>query len=530
MPLDYYLALFQLHIAVIGVVIAGVVALVQLLNAAKPKRSIALLVRRRVLAAYGVLLVVLLLALAAGSWVTAFPSTAERVVGGWVVDLFASGGIGLVIVALMLASLGWFAVLSLQTRTLLDSQRYLETYVRKTTAASVHAFLAAVYGGTETKVPMDPFQPIREYIKDNAFKYYDYGTADGLKHFSKLFDKALASSRRRGTDQAEYERLARYISESCEEFFGIFTKTASEKRKRDTVTLLFSKGVLLTRGDHDASHACLLPIIHGLESIAKHSDTDDEIIAALTRIRQMTDEFFDSHKKHDWQHIAGVFDEICLSVSRISEDYYLQKNNSLKTVSIIAYSTGEYRTVTSMLVDFFLTYRDLSERYKGATPLSYFEAIESVIEVLFVRLGDIITSGQQNIGFNMKYHDLARELYKIYYEFGLDAIKDKKPELLALVLTNFRRVMKPAKIIRLSLERQELCTMFIDVSARGIVAFGDVAIKSDGRTISDYAYETLHKHSTNEHITNALALIKKSEEADTNSAPVKKLFKRIADA
>lgn len=531
MSLDYYLALFQLHIAVVGVVIAGIVALVQLLNNAKPNRSIDLLVRRRELVSYGALLAVLLLVLAAGSWVSAFPDSARTAFGTGVVDLFANGGIGLAVVLLMLLSLAWFIALSFQTRTLLDTQLYLQMYVNKTPAANVHAYLTAVYGDdVSAKVPMDPFQPIREYIKDNAFKYYDYGTADGLKHFSRLFDKALASSRARNTDQTEYERLARYVSESCEEFFSIFTKTASEKRKQDTIKLLFNKGVQITQGNHDASHASLLLIIRGLENIAKRSDDDDEIITALSCIHQLSDEFFTNHKEHDWQHVAAVFDEICLSVSRITEDYYLQKNNSLKTVSIIAYSTGEYRTVTSTLVDFFRAHRDLSDRYIGATPLHYFEAIEGVIEVLFVRLGDIVSSGQQNVGFNMKYHDIARDLYQIYYEFGLDAARDKKPDLLAMVLTNLRRIMKPAKNFQLAHERQELCTMFVDLAARGVAIFGDIVIKSNDRTISDYAYETLHKHATNEHISHALATLKTTKDVDISSTPVKKLLKHIAEA
>ena len=127
-------------------------------------------------------------------------------------------------------------------------------------------------------------------------------------------------------------------------------------------------------------------------------------------------------RKHDWDHVAGPFGEICLSVTRITETYYLQKNNSLKTVPIIGYSTGDHKTVTATLVDFFYAYHDLGDRFTDTVPLYYFEAIESVIEVLFVRLSDIADNHQQDIGFNMKYYELARKLYMIYYTFGIDAI------------------------------------------------------------------------------------------------------------
>ena len=49
---DYYLALLQVQMAVLGVVIAGIVALIQILNDAKPKRQTNLLVPPFVLGGY----------------------------------------------------------------------------------------------------------------------------------------------------------------------------------------------------------------------------------------------------------------------------------------------------------------------------------------------------------------------------------------------------------------------------------------------------------------------------------------------
>jgi hypothetical protein len=537
MPLDYYLALLQLHIAVVGLVIAGIVALVQLLNNAKPHRDITLLVRRRTLAAYGALLISLLIILAIGSWVSAFPAQAQISLGQYALTFFADGRVALWIILLSLGSLIWFAYLAVKTRTLLDSQLYLKTYVQRTSARQVRTYLAAIYAqgdeqSAEQKViPFDPFQPIREYIKENAFKYYDYGTADGLKHFSALFDKTIkhvAEDVKKGAgehdpNQDEYVRLARYISESAVELFTIFSKTASEKRKTDTITLLFHKGEMMLSTGSDAA---LLPIVRGLEHIAKISDDDDEIIAAIERIRQLCDIFLNHHKKHDWNHVAGPFDEICLSVTRITETYYLQKNNSLKTVPIIGYSTGEHRTVTAALVDFFCTYRDLGDRYTDTTPVYYFEAIESVIEVLFVRLADIVGNGQQNIGFNMKYHELARDLYVIYYIFGIDAIEHNKPELLTLSLSNLRRVIKPAKNFKLVNEQTELCNMIVELAARVVAGFGDIVLK-DKRSISVYTAEILSKHATRAQVAAAIARLGNDTSIDLDHKSVKTLLRSL---
>ncbi len=537
MPIEYYLALLQLHIAVVSVVIAGIVALIQLLNNAKPHRDIHLLVQRRVLIAYVTLLLGLLLILALGAWTSAFPSQAQLVLGSWSISFFGDGRVALVIITLSMASLVGFGMLAIKARTLLDTQLYLKKYVEQVPAIQVHRYLAAIYYENadnditkpQPSIPFDPFQPIREYIKDNAYKFYDYGTADGLKHFSALFDKAFKSVNKK-TGQDQYLRLARYISESSDEFFTIFAKTASEKRKMDTINLLHAKGEKLLKAGNDGS---LLPIIRGLENIAKLSDDDDEIIAAIGCIRRLSDDFLDSHKAHDWPHVAGPFDEICLSVTRITEVYYLQKNNSLKTVPIIGYSTGAHRTVTVALVDFFYAYRDLGDRYTDSRPVYYFEAIESVIEVLFVRLADIVESGQQNIGFNMKYHELARSLYDIYYAFGIDAIEHDKPELLTLSLSNLRRVIKPAKNFKLEAEQAAICTMIVELSIKGVTRFGDIMIKGD-RTITDYAHETLDKHASQTLITAAMStievagiIIDTDPATDAESEPVENLIKRL---
>ncbi len=523
MSLDFYLALLQLHIAVVGVVIAGVVALVQMLNNAKPHRDIRLLVRRRFLAAYGTLLTGLMLLLAFGSWVSAFPDQANTSFGHWSVAFFSDGRVALVTIMLSLATLIWFAQLAFRTRTLLDSKLYLRRYVGHVPAAQALRYIGAIYAADDKNtavIPFDPFQPIREYIKDNAFQYYDYATADGLKQFGNLFDKALRAAKGKKNEQILYAQLARYMAESCVEFFTIFAKTSSEKRKIDTITLLYNKGELLRQAGCDPS---LLPVVRGLEDIAKISDDDDEVIAAIERIRQLTDAYLHDHRKHDWDHVAGPFDEICLSVSRITETYYLQKNNSLKTVPIIGYSTGAYRTVTAALVDFFLAYRDLGDRFTDTQPLMYFEAIESVIEVLFVRLADIVDNGQQNIGFNMKYHDLAQSLYSIYYTFGIDAVEHKKIDLLMLSLSNLRRVIKPAKNFKLDSERVELCNMIVELAASSVEAFGDVLLK-DKRTISDYTSEITSKHATHTQVVNAIARL---ADATQHQDQVKQLTKRL---
>jgi hypothetical protein len=270
-----------------------------------------------------------------------------------------------------------------------------------------------------------------------------------------------------------------------------------------------------------------LPIVHGLETIAKLSDDDDEVIAVINRTRQLCDSFLSGHKDATWDHIAEPFDQLCLAVTRISETYYLQKNNSLKTVPIIGYETGEHRTVTGALVDFFVTYQDLGDRYTDAAPIYYFAAVESVIEVLFVRLGDLVGSSQQHIGFTMKYHELAHDLYQIYYIFGVDAIEHNKPELLGLSLSNLRRIIKPAKIFNLNREHQDVCTMVVSLAAQGITALGDIAIKDDKRTISEYTVEILDKHAAKSQVTAALHQLSSEATIDHNNASVKHFLKSL---
>ena len=173
MPIDYYLALLQLHIAIVGLVIAGVVALVQLLNNAKPQRDIRLLVRRRILILYGALLGGLLIVLAYGCWVSAFPDQAQTSFGGFgqqSVGFYNDGRVALLVIAASLTALIWFGQLAFRVRTLLDSRLYLQKYVERLPVGRVQSYLEAIYTESDPSrtILFDPFQPIREYIKDNC--------------------------------------------------------------------------------------------------------------------------------------------------------------------------------------------------------------------------------------------------------------------------------------------------------------------------------------------------------------------------
>ena len=522
---DYYLALLQVQMAVLGVVIAGIVALIQILNDAKPKRQTNLLVPPMVLGGYIGFLSMLLVTIAFASWVTTTPGDAERMFGQWTTTVFGDGATLLGMLVLSVVGLLAFAGLIYRSRHLLDPRLYLIKYVSVVPASQVRAYLAEAYRTDVAEQPKkmkrvrasrdvrafrryfereqamyDPFQPVNEYIKDNAFKLYDYGTGAGLHLFGELFDASLAAIHKNPKPN-EYYYLAKYLSDSALEFFAIFHKTSSEKRKMDVIRLVYEKGSKLTEVS-DAEG--LLTVVRCLENIAQMTDDDDEIIAAVGYMHALTDSYLERHKKAPWTDIASTFEEICLSVTRLSETYYLQKNNPLKTVPIIGHYTGEHHTVTAALVDFFRSYQDLADRYTDAYPINYFAAIEAVIEALFARLGDIVRDGQQMVGLNATYHDLTYSLYSLYVTFGLDAVEHHKPELLSLCMSNIRRIIKPAKNMKLESERRILTRMLLELALRGGLELGNVQIKDDGRTIADYTKVTLHKHALQADVDAAL--------------------------
>lgn len=519
---DYYLALLQLQMAILGFVIAGIVALMQLVGGAKPKRQASLLIRQGVLVGYVAFLSVLLIVIAVGCWVAAFPRDAEHLFGLSTVHFFASSAVLPSLLGLSIAGLFVFAWLTYKSRKLLDDYEYVKQYAAHVHPAKVRTYLEAIYsdkpqGQASKKNPMqqlvrpfdreqiiyDPFQPIREYTKDNAFKSYDYGTAAGLKFFSKVFDATLATIAKKPRPD-EFYFLARYMAENALELFSIFEKNASEKRKLDVIRMTHAKGQKLLAAGADEG---LVTIVRGLEGIAKLSNDDDEVIEVINSIHSLTDAYLDRHKKVKWATISTTFEEVCLSVTRISETYYLQKDNPLKTVPIIGHYTGEHRTVTAALVEFFCSYRDLADRYTDAYPMYYFEAIEAVIEALFARLADIVRNGQQHIGLNRTYYDMTRSLSDLYLAFGIDAIEHKKPELLALSMGNLRRIVKPAKNLKLADERTTLTSALIELAVKGIVELGDVPLKGE-RSISMYTIETCDKHATHKDILAALVALK----------------------
>lgn len=529
---DYYINLLQVEMAILGVVIAGIVALMQILGSARPRRQTSLLIKPPVLFGYIAFISFLLIFVALGCWVSAFPMEATSFLGYTIVHLYANSAVLFGSMALSIASLFVFAYLTYKARKLMDSREYLMHYAQTVSPKTVREYLRAIYDdelqsfaskpskksvvSKRGKDPFasgpgvyDPFQPVREYIKDNAFNSYDYGTASGLKLFSQIFDKAFNAAAKKAQPD-EYYRLAKYIGESCLEFFVIFEKTSSEKRKMDIIKMLYSKGERFLYASKDAEG--LVTIVRALEGVAKVADDDDEVIAVVSAIHKLTDAYLERFPNAKWLDIAPTFEEICLSVTRISETYYLQKDNPLKTVPIIGHYTGEYRSVTAALVDFFCSYRDLADRYTDTYPQYYFEAIEAVIEALFARLADFVSNGQHQLGLNATYNRLANSLFSLYSAFGLDAIEHKKPELLALSMGNLRRIVKPAKNLGLSDERSVLTIMFVELAIKGIETLGDVPLKGE-RTISMYTKETMAKHGSAADIKAGLA---KLEEEGTN--------------
>lgn len=527
---QYYLALLQLQMAILGFVIAGIVALMQMLGSAKPRRDPRLLIKQPVLISYTSFLAVLLIAIALGCWVTAFQSDASSMLGQNIVHFYDNKAVLLAFLVACIFGLFIFSYLTYKARKLLDAREYLRKYVTTVSPQKVRSYLRAIYvvedtvapavaakraarvlrnPRQQTEVPYDPFQPVREYIKDNAFKSYDYGTAAGLKLFGQIFDKTLASIRHNPKPN-EYYYLARYIGENALELFMIFDKTSSEKRKMDIIRLVRIHGEMLLAAGGDEG---IQTVIRALEGIAKVAHDDDEIIASITAIHYLTDVYLAGHPKASWKTVAPTFEEICLSVTRISETYYLQNDNPLKTVPIIGNSTGEHQTVTAALVDFFCSYRDLADRYTDTYPKSYFEAVEAVIEALFARLADISNSGRQYIGLNSTYNKLAYSLFSLYSIFGLDAIEHKKPELLALCMGNLRRVIKPAKNLHLTDERRYLTQMLVELAVKGMHELGDVPLKGE-RTISMYTLETLQKHATAETISESIDLLENKDKVN----------------
>jgi len=547
---DYYLALLQVQMAVLGVVIAGIVALIQILNDAKPKRQTNLLIPPVVLGGYIGFLSALLVIIAFASWVTTAPEDAARLFDQGTVTFFGDGATLLGMLALSVVGLLAFAGLIYRSRHLLDPRLYLIKYVSVVPPSQVRAYLAEAYRQDVAEQPAkmkrkrtsrdvrafrryferdqtmyDPFQPVNEYIKDNAFKLYDYGTGAGLHLFGELFDTSLATIRKNPKPN-EYYYLAKYLSDSALEFFAIFHKTSSEKRKMDVIRLVYEKGNKLTEIS-DAEG--LLTVVRCLENIAKMTDDDDEIIAAVGYMHALTDAYLERHKKAPWVDIASTFEEICLSVTRLSEMYYLQKNNPLKTVPIIGHYTGEHHTVTAALVDFFRSYQDLADRYTDAYPINYFAAIEAVIEALFARLSDIVRDGKQTVGLNATYHDLTYSLYSLYVTFGLDAVEHHKPELLSLCMSNIRRIIKPAKNLKLEAERRILTRMLLELALRGALELGNVQIKDDGRTIANYTEVTLQKHALQADIAAALKELE-AQGLDLKDAKLKPVITAIRAA
>lgn len=496
---EYYLALLQVQMAILGLVVAGLVTLMQMLNTAVPKRRFRLLAHPSELAGFVVFLSIVVVALAIASWATAFAAKNSPIM-----EVFGNRVVGIMLLLLCLASLGWFTTFIYRTRQLLDSRLYLRQYVRKLAPKTVLGYVEKIQAAKgNASVSMvndklyDPFQPIREYIKHNAQQQYDFGTAAGLRLFGALFDKAFRAV---DADKKEsYSLLANYLATSAVEFFGVFYKSASEKRRLDVIKMTRAKGYAFLEVHDDKS---VTIVIHALEAMGKISTDEHETVLIIQSMQDLTDAYLMLHENAPWSEVGEDFEAICLSMARLAESYYLESDRPLRSVPLISYYTGATKSVGEAFVNFFSKYHHLAQVSAQVYPKSYFEAIEAVCEALYARVRAIHDSGKTAVGLNSNYHILTAKMYAIYRDFALDAIHHKQPEQFGLSMGNLRRIVRSANRFGLNDEREVLTKIIAELTVLGVQEMGDIVIKGE-RTILQYVAEMLYKHADKEEVAEA---------------------------
>lgn len=502
---EYYLALLQVQMAILGLVVAGLVTLMQMLNTAVPKRKLKLLAQPGELVGFVAFLSVLVVTLAIATWATAFAAKDSPIM-----VVFEDKLTGILLLLLCLVGLGWFTTFIYRTRHLLDSRLYLRQYVRRLAPKDVLEYIEKMYAAKGVGLPSiandklyDPFQPIREYIKHNAQQQYDYGTAAGLRLFGTLFDKAF-----RGVEKTQktssYSLLANYLAVSGVEFFRVFHKSSSEKRRRDVIRMTQEKGYKFLEVHDDKS---VVILIRALEEMGRMSTDEHEIVLIIQSVQDLTDAYLMLHEHAPWSEIGDDFEEICLSVARLAEGYYLESDRPLRSVPLISYYTGKTKSVGMELVNFFAKYQHLAIVSAKVYPKTYFEAVEAVCEALYARVRAIHDTGKTAVGLNGNYHVLTSKLHAIYKDFAMEAAKQAQPELFGLSMSNLRRIIKSANRFGLNDEREVLAVIIAELTVLGASQMGDVQVKN-GLTAMEYGVETLKKHAWREDSDRALHMLR----------------------
>lgn len=505
---DYYLALLQVQVAILGIVVAGLVTLMQILSTAVPKRHMKLLARPMEMVFFVAGLSLLIAVLAVGTWATAFAAESSLLL-----EVFSGKLFGMVLLLLCMGSLAWFTTLMYRTRRLLDARLYLRRYIRRTSAVTVLHYVEKIHKlkpanagqNIESKL-YDPFQPIREYIKHNAQQQYDYGTAAGLKFFSQLFDKTFYEIPH--TDTRFYGFLAEHFAKSAVEFYRVFIKTSSEKRRMDVIRLVQAKAYMFLEAHDDKS---FIVMVRALEDIGQMSQEENEVVTIVEAVHNLTNAYLALHENTKWHEVGEDFEEICLSLTRLAEAYYL-RDAPMHSMPLISYYTGKTKSAGVALVKFFTAYKHLAHGGEEVRPKLYFDAVEALCEVLYARARALDDSGKAAIGLNGNTHMLTAQLYDIYREFGLQAVQHQQADMLGLSLGNLRRLVKSANKLKLVGEQKVVTQLITELTVTGIEIMGDVAIKGD-RTITEYSAEALQKHAHAKDVREALVKLDNNSEA-----------------
>lgn len=489
--LDFYLALLSLQMVILGFVLAGVMALMQMLQSARPRRQTSLLITPSQLVAYASLMAGLLAALSLAVWQLAFG------LNGQLTQLFQDPLVAALLLGGILAALMGLLVLMARARRILNDDDYIDTYLATVNPQAVRDYLFKTYATRPTayisndslsqaennsqqhereqliadweqryqhvKRQTDPFQPVREYIKDCANRTYDFGTAKGMNllgDYISLTHTAIAHQ----PEPQEFFRLATYLHDSMEEFFILFAKVGPDIRKPGIIKQTHAKTQLFLEAPHAEG---LITGIRCLEHLARSGADEGEIIMCIESIQSLTNDYIVAADAQDlpWTEVGVVFEECCVSMARLAEAYYLQSTNPLHAIPMFSHNSGEYRTVTEALVDYFSSFAHLADRFTDTYPERFFDSIEAVTEVLLSRYAEITDTAQEKIGVVSVYQQLVRRLYGVYASVGIDAIEHQKPELRALAASNLEQIGVVAKRLGLPGEQKAVKALLDTIKA-----------------------------------------------------------------
>lgn len=451
--LSVYLALAGMQATLVTLVVAGLIAIYQVVGKQIPRRSLNSVVSLPVQIIFILYTALLFVSSLLGAWALATKNENAAIVGDATLLLW-------IIIATIL-SYGIFIIILFKGRALFDNTRYIALTAKKFSPKQFGDYLFAHYStppfhfkysiltfltDTRSEEERDTQEAEKEsdYRKDKAeYEAKIKKLKDAKDPLGELFQYALKSDDPDDTENVVMPlitaKLMAFIETSKDlGYLGSYVKDAVTSMlasksgspdigtKRVYIDMIVAvANALIARKKYSVA----TDIASQLHIITRDDKNEATRLYGIKALENITDEYDKATKKvKDWRKYLEHYQNFTLIAARMAENYYHSLKN-MTPVAIVEDNHHEIESFHNVMANYLMQNDRIYERFPDAFPALYFDAIDLSAEAFAGAIARSESVAQDVGSTRSKYNQTLSSFYYIFYAYAKHGIESGNYQL-----------------------------------------------------------------------------------------------------